>query len=48
MALLLIFIPVRDFTALLAKFSITERIALITQPLIFSGTALQLTAALLP
>jgi len=48
MFLLLIFIPVRDFTALLTKFSIADRIALITLPLIFIGTALQLSAALLP
>lgn len=48
MFLLLIFIPVRDFTALLTRFSVVDRIALITLPLFFFGTALQLSAALLP
>jgi hypothetical protein len=48
MFLLLIFIPLRDFIAMLSKFSIADRIALITLPLFFIGTALQLSAALIP
>lgn len=48
MFLLLVFIPLRDFIAMLSKFSIADRIAMITLPLFFVGTALQLSAALIP
>lgn len=44
---LMVFIPIRDFTSWLSKTTIVEKIAALTLPLIFLGTAFQLIAAFL-